>query len=234
MKKKQVTEKRFAFSVKQLLFKNLIVYYKKVFSLLELLFIIAIIVILISLLLPALKTSRDAAKRMKCAGNEKQIGAALMFYVADYDNYMPKCGASPYYWYDQLWSGGQYLSDPRRYFNEEVNRIANKGTVYQCPSGEGYRCEYAVNYQLGFQRHLKFGFLAKDDTSNPKAEYSLSLVAWLGEGDIWFWRSMSSQPVKFRHNNKTNILYLDQHVEIKSYSYIVNSMTSRLPWGIWW
>ena len=157
-----------------------------------------------------------------------------MFYVSDSNEYMPCCGASPYYWYDQVWTAGQYLPDPRLYINMEVSKIYKKGTVYQCPSGEGYRCEYAVNYFLGFQRHLKFGFTSKNDTFGLKSEFSLSEVAWLGEGGIWFWRSMSNQPISFRHNNRTNILYLDQHVDMKSYIYIEGTMTKKLPWGIWW
>lgn len=218
--------------LKKLIFFNNIV----LFTLLELLICISIIAILASLLLPALKATQDTAKRIKCAGNEKQIGAALMFYVSDSNEYMPCCGASPYYWYDQIWTAGQYLPDPRLYSYDEVSKAnARKGwTVYQCPSGKSCRCDYALNYYLGFQIHHKFGFLSKNDTSTLKVLDSPSEVAWLSEGNTWFWRSMSNQPMNFNHNNKANILHLDQHVDMKSYNYIEETMTKRLPWGIWW
>ncbi len=60
------------------------------FTLVELLTVMAIIILLAAVLLPSLQRAQMAARRSKCASNMRQIGVAVMQYIADHDGRFPQ------------------------------------------------------------------------------------------------------------------------------------------------
>ena len=63
---------------------------RKYFTLIELLIVIAIIALLAGLLMPALNTAREQAKRIACRSNLKQLGIAIQSYTDDFKGIFPR------------------------------------------------------------------------------------------------------------------------------------------------
>ena len=89
----------------------------RIFTLIELLIVIAIIAILAGMLLPALNQAREKAKAIDCVSKLKQVGLANNMYMNDYNGYYPVTGyvkvpniTDPVYAWAQILAELGYLS----------------------------------------------------------------------------------------------------------------------------
>ena len=83
---------------------------KQNFTLVELLIVVAIIAILASMILPALRSALDKARAISCTSNQKQLGTATFLYVDDNKGFLPSdrdyysSSANDVHWPTFLWS----------------------------------------------------------------------------------------------------------------------------------
>jgi prepilin-type N-terminal cleavage/methylation domain-containing protein/prepilin-type processing-associated H-X9-DG protein len=83
---------------------------RRAFTLIELLVVISIIAVLIALLLPAVQAAREAARRIQCTNNMKQIGLALHNYHSVHNVFAMGCSSGAYNPPGTYWSVKQNLS----------------------------------------------------------------------------------------------------------------------------
>lgn len=141
------------------------------FTLIELLVVVAIIGILMTLLLPALRNAKIHAKRVICQGNLKQIHLGATQYADDYDGQLPyydspNWDASYYTDADRIWINGQYktgwaifrnlkyvdkglLSCPE--MDAKVNPSTNRGRV---DYGFRYNSIRSIDYAEGYHHSI--------------------------------------------------------------------------------
>jgi len=177
----------------------------KSFTLIELLVVISIIVLLLSMLMPALNKTKEKAREIQCMNNLKQAGMAFINYAGDNNGFLPYAYANGTPgWY--FWPQNIYPYYNNKYLLVCPTRVKIAGAY--AGFGELYQTTYAMNCNLNWKRIEQF----------PN-----STKVWLvyeGWDRTFGWRQIESttfQKLDIIHNGGADILYLDGHVAWRKY-----------------
>lgn len=157
------------------------------FTLLELLIVLAIIMILASILLPALNKAKETTRQISCAGNLKQIGTAYQMYGVDSNDYFAPWKNGTYVW-------AQYVGNYESGIASEERLAGWGGKIYPYLGGKGH-WKIFVCPSDPFKRNLT------DKSSNSSngtgASYMVNSGSWEGKGGIGYDYSLSSSGTTF-------------------------------------
>lgn len=195
------------------------------FTLIELLVVIAIIAILASILLPALGKTRKKAQEISCLNNQKQFFLALDYYANDSDGHLPllydgslPAGSSHNNWITiMFWE--KYISGDN--FVMATNGVKyNTGGILSCPGKKKLTTNQVDGNPLvvGSMYGLNTRLWAKANGTTkpfPVRRVRRPTEVFLGacapvSGMRYYW---DNEEVDFPHNNSTNMLYLDGHIQ---------------------
>lgn len=213
----------------------------KRFTLIELLFVIAIIAILASLLLPALSNAKATAKKIQCANNMNMVMKDFYSYTDDNNGYIlptlaMKTAAQGIYWDRILETSGyeEYRSTMALCWSKY------KRHYYHCPSepdndSSTRNGTHPVDYGASFYTHPRVfyynpsGWPKIGQLKNPshrlalldaKASCTSSYYAYNYFGDPLF------SALEPRHMNGSNIIFEDGHYEYHKLSEILRDSSS--------
>ncbi len=202
------------------------------FTLIELILVVLVVGFVAFMLMPmcVFDRPREKARRVNCAGNLKQLGTAVAFYLDEYDDRVP-----PYFWGAGSWHG-YYLAG---YLGAQPYNATTNPTfadVLICPSdGSPFTSIYEPSYGYTYQTmntlaagqppfthmvnefaHPSETMMFADSGHQPEDGYAAYILLY----------GYAQRDVYPRHGNGANVTWVDLHVSGVSNVSTLNSTVS--------
>ncbi|WP_295808819.1 DUF1559 domain-containing protein [uncultured Victivallis sp.] len=207
---------------------------RKMFTLIELLIVIAIIAILAAMLLPALNKARERARTTQCLSVLKQYALGYNLYADDFDQLFPGIynrGTSYVPWFRLMMP--YFLPGSKE--NDEISVFK-----LQCPSGLARRKTSGSLNLVQVDLPNSTGRLISRKKIKKPSITALNTESWVNSSNKYdaalgsYW---PDRPPEARHNNGVNILFVDGHARwypsngtFRGYSGWPNAPEGELIW----
>lgn len=207
------------------------------FTLVELLVVVGIIAVLLSIILPSLIGATRAARTMICMNQLKQIGTATAIYAEANDDYLPFSTHSALSKRAMPWGYAlmPYLGYPETVTSGPDWESLFNG-LYRCPEDERRR-EWSYGKNVWFELTPPESGEIEGKANGPvyhrlpdiRHPSRTILIAELASGSMadhvmaHFWHFGASHEVAHqRHGSTSNYLFVDTHVETRSFESTFN------------